>query len=50
VAIELYAEGIKGGAPVRQEMKLIRQLGTAGMYAYSATVLWPVPQQTIQRE
>jgi len=38
VAIELYAEGIKGGAPVRQEMKLIRQLGTAGMYAYSATV------------
>ncbi len=37
VQVELYAEGVNGGAPVRQEMKLIRQLvGATGGYAYSA--------------
>ena len=37
--IELYADGISGGAPVRQEMKRIRQLaGAPGGYVYSAAV------------
>jgi len=40
VRAELYADGINGGAPVRQEMKLVRQLagGAPGGYAYTATV------------
>jgi len=39
VRVELYADGIKGDAPVRQEMKRIRQLeGMAGGYVYGATV------------
>ena len=37
--VELYADGIDGGSPVRQEMKLVRQLdGEAGGCVYSATV------------
>ena len=36
VRVELYANGVNGGSPVRQEMKLIREL--AGGYVYSATV------------
>ncbi len=39
VRVELYADGIHGGSPVRQEMKCLRQLtGAAGGYVYSAAV------------
>jgi starch phosphorylase len=39
VRVELYADGVKGGSAVRQEMKRVRQLayGTGG-YVYSAAV------------
>jgi starch phosphorylase len=37
--VELYADGIQGGAPVRQEMKRVGQLaGVSGGYHYSAAV------------
>jgi starch phosphorylase len=39
VRIELYADGVGGGAPVRHEMKRgRRQAGTAGSFVYSAVV------------
>jgi len=39
VRIELYADGVDGGAPVRQEMKRGRgAAGTAGSFVYSADV------------
>jgi len=39
VQVELYADGVTGGAPVRQEMKRVRELaGAAGSYVYSAAV------------
>ena len=39
VRVELYADGINGDGPVRQEMKRVRQLvGAPGGYAYSARV------------
>ena len=39
VRVELYAEGINGGASVRREMKRVRQLaGASGGYGYSAAV------------
>jgi len=39
VRLELFADGINGGAPVRQEMKLVRPLpGTPGGHIYSAAV------------
>jgi starch phosphorylase len=39
VQVEVYADGVNGGAPVRQEMKRVRQLpGAPGGYAYSAAV------------
>jgi starch phosphorylase len=39
VRIELYADGIDGGASVRHEMERVRQLvGASGGYAYRATV------------
>ena len=39
VRIELYADGVKDGPPVRQEMKRVRQLANSfGGYVYSATV------------
>jgi len=39
VRVELYADGVRDGAPLRQEMKRIRQLaGVAGGYVYSVTV------------
>jgi starch phosphorylase len=39
VRVELCANGISGGALVRQEMKRVRQLaGAAGVYVYSAAV------------
>jgi starch phosphorylase len=39
VRVELYADGIKGGPPVRQEMTRIRQPdGSSSAYVYSATV------------
>jgi starch phosphorylase len=39
VAVELYANGVNGGEPVRQEMKRVRQLaGVPGEYVYSVAV------------
>ena len=39
VRIELYADGVNGDGPVRQEMERVRQLpGGAGGYAYRAPV------------
>jgi len=39
VRVELYADGVMGGVPVRQEMKRVRQLaGATGGYVYSAAV------------
>jgi glycogen phosphorylase len=39
VRVELYAEGILGGRPVRQEMQLVRQLtGGSGDTVYSAAM------------
>jgi len=39
VRVELFANALDGGAPVRQEMKYVRKLtGAAGGYAYSAQV------------
>ena len=39
VGIEIYADGIDGDSPVRQQAKRIRQLtGASGGYVYSATV------------
>ena len=37
--VELYADGINGSAPVRQEMQRVRELaGASGSYVYSAAV------------
>jgi starch phosphorylase len=45
VLVELYANGINGGAPVRQEMKCVRPLaGAPGGYIYSAGVSAARPQ------
>ena len=39
VRVELYANGIGGGAPIRQEMQRVRQLvGSVGGHAYRAPV------------
>jgi starch phosphorylase len=39
VRVEICADGAKGGDPVRQEMKLVRQVaGASGGYVYSAAV------------
>ena len=39
VRVELYADGVRGVAPVRQEMKRVRQLaGASGGCVYSAAV------------
>ena len=39
VRVELFANGLDGGAPIRQEMKYVRKLtGAAGGYAYSVQV------------
>jgi starch phosphorylase len=39
VQVELYADGVNGGAPVRKEMKCVRQpAGASGDYVYSADV------------
>jgi glycogen phosphorylase len=39
VRVELYADGVMGSTPVRQEMKRVRQLASAsGGYVYSAPV------------
>jgi starch phosphorylase len=39
ISVELYADGVNGGSPVRQEMKPIRQLpGEPGGYGYGAAV------------
>jgi len=40
LSVELYADGVMGSAPVRQEMKRVRQLtgASGGYYVYSAAV------------
>jgi starch phosphorylase len=39
VRVELYADGVMGNAPVRQEMKRVRELaGAVGGHVYRATV------------
>lgn len=39
VRVELYADGVNGGSPVRQEMTYVRELaGAAGSHIYSARV------------
>ena len=39
ISVELYADGVNGGSPVRQEMKRNRQLsGEPGGYGYGAAV------------
>jgi starch phosphorylase len=39
VRVELYANGLMGGAPVQQEMQRVRKLtGASGSYVYSAEV------------
>ena len=38
VRVELYADGTKGGAPVRQEMMCVRQLAAARGCVYRAAV------------
>ena len=40
VRVELYADGVMGSAPARQEMKRVRQLtgASSGYYVYSAAV------------
>ena len=39
VRVELYANGVNGGNPVRQEMKVLRPMaGATGGYVYSAAV------------
>ncbi|MDE2058917.1 MAG: alpha-glucan family phosphorylase [candidate division NC10 bacterium] len=39
VRVELYAEGINGSSPIRQEMTCVRQLpGASGGYVYTAAV------------
>jgi glycogen phosphorylase len=39
VRVELYADGVNGGSPVRQEMKRVRELaGASGGCVYSAAV------------
>ena len=39
ISVELYANGVDGGSPARQEMKRVRQLpGAPGGYGYSAAV------------
>ena len=51
VRVELYADGIKGGTPVRQEMTRIRQPdGASGAYVYSATVFRPARHRIIRLE
>jgi len=45
VRVELYAEGVMGSAPVRQEMKRGRQLvNVSGGYVYNAAVSATRPQ------
>ena len=52
VRVELYADGINGGDPVRQEMKCARLLpGASGGYVYHATVPADTSsEQTTRRE
>ena len=39
VRVELYADGVTGGLPVRQEMQRVSQLaGASGGYVYTASV------------
>jgi starch phosphorylase len=38
VRVELYADGVNGGEPVRQEMKVVGQLAGANGTTYSAQV------------
>ena len=51
VRVELYADGVDGGAPARQEMTRVRQLpGEAGGYVYSTRVsaIHPATDYTVR--
>ena len=51
VRVELYADGVMGGAPVRQEMKRVCQLAGARAATFTARLcLRPAHQGTIRRE
>jgi len=51
VRAELYADGINGADPVRQEMKLVRLLpGSPDGRVYQATVPAARPRETTRRE
>ncbi len=52
VRVELYANGVNGGAPVRQEMKCVATAGwRIGAAAFTARrCLRPVQRETIRRE
>ncbi len=51
VRVELYADGVMGSAPVRQEMKRVRQLAGASAATFTARLyLRPAHQRTIRRE
>jgi starch phosphorylase len=47
VRVELYAEGVMGGAPVKQEMEIIVRPadGVSGAHIYAATVLASRPKE-----
>jgi starch phosphorylase len=38
VRVEIYADGVNGGGPLRQEMERVRQLAETGGYAYCGSV------------
>jgi starch phosphorylase len=45
VRVELYADGVAGGAPVRQEMSRdLQTSGTSGWYLFHAAVSTSRPQ------
>ena len=51
VRVELYADGVNGNAPVRQEMKRVRQLAGARAATFTARLcLRPARRRTIRRE
>ena len=51
VRVELYADGVRDGAPVRQEMKRVRQLaGHEWLRLSRGACLQPARRRTIRRE
>ena len=51
VRVELYADGVGGGAPVRQEMERVRQLAARRAAMFTERLCpRPAHQRTIRRE